>query len=285
MLLSLDQMSERQYDQIYLTISSDEPGLFTIDASVLGMSGGSVDLRIEDLLEAQFSGQSSLSLMDRACVVNLNLLIHLINKSECTRVRRGIGEEKSGKEFFPFVWLCADWGFPFLNPSHFSKNSTPDVAGGNSALSRSPAFLGYGNDFFLSRFPFSFGITSPSKHCIRAADHHPLFLTMFPSPPRTLRSVAVPQTFPRPASLVSRACRALFASVPSHLLDWKDARLDNVFSGCITITFLLIRSSCPAASSVRKQAVCLYAQWGVPSAERSLRSHQGSRAFGCGCDC
>lgn len=102
-LLSLDQMSERQYDQIYLTISSDEPGLFTIDASVLGMSGGSVDLRIEDLLEAQFSGQSSLSLMDRACVVNLNLLIHLINKSECARLRRGSGEEKSGKEFFPFV--------------------------------------------------------------------------------------------------------------------------------------------------------------------------------------
>ena len=81
-LLSIDQFSEKQYDQIALTISSDEPGLFTIDASVLGVSGGSVDLRIEDLLEAQFSGQSTLSLMDRACTVNLNLLIHLINKSE-----------------------------------------------------------------------------------------------------------------------------------------------------------------------------------------------------------
>lgn len=81
-LLSLDELSERQYDQIYFTISSDEPGLFTIDASVYGVSGGSVDLRIEDLLEAQFSGQSSMSLMDRACTVNLNLLIHLINKSE-----------------------------------------------------------------------------------------------------------------------------------------------------------------------------------------------------------
>ncbi|UZJ52581.1 hypothetical protein CBS101457_001901 [Exobasidium rhododendri] len=81
-LLSIDQFSERQYDQISLTISSDVPGLFTIDASVLGVSGGSVDLRIEDLLEAQFSGQSSLSLMDRACTVNLNLLIHLINLSE-----------------------------------------------------------------------------------------------------------------------------------------------------------------------------------------------------------
>ncbi|MCO5613981.1 hypothetical protein L7F22_068261 [Adiantum nelumboides] len=79
-LLSLDQFSEKQYDQIHLTISSDEPGLFTIDASVLGVSGGSVDIRIEDLLEAQFSGQSTLSLMDRACTVNLNLLIHLINK-------------------------------------------------------------------------------------------------------------------------------------------------------------------------------------------------------------
>lgn len=81
-LLSIDQFNEKQYDQISLTISSDEPGLFTIDASVLGVSAGTCDLRIEDLLEAQFSGQSSLSLMDRQCVVNLNLLIHLINKSE-----------------------------------------------------------------------------------------------------------------------------------------------------------------------------------------------------------
>jgi Ras GTPase-activating-like protein IQGAP2/3 len=81
-LLSIDNFSSRQYEQISLTISSDEAGLFTIDASVLGVSGGSCDLRIEDLLEAQFNNQQSLTLMDGMAKVNLNLLIHLINKSE-----------------------------------------------------------------------------------------------------------------------------------------------------------------------------------------------------------
>ncbi|EPQ27617.1 uncharacterized protein PFL1_04755 [Pseudozyma flocculosa PF-1] len=79
-LLSIDGFSTKQYDQINLTISSDEPGLFTIEASVLGVSGGSCDLRIEDLLEAQFNHQQTLVLMDGMAKVNLNLIIHLINK-------------------------------------------------------------------------------------------------------------------------------------------------------------------------------------------------------------
>ncbi|MCO5597450.1 hypothetical protein L7F22_051528 [Adiantum nelumboides] len=58
------------------------PASLRLTPASLGVSAGTCDLRIEDLLEAQFSGQSSLSLMDRQCVVNLNLLIHLINKSE-----------------------------------------------------------------------------------------------------------------------------------------------------------------------------------------------------------
>lgn len=111
-LLSIDQFNEKQYDQIALTISSDEPGLFTIDASVLGVSAGSCDLRIEDLLEAQFSGQSSLALMDRQCVVNLNLLIHLINKS---MFQISLSSLKA-----PLVSTLT---------SHFSftQNSTPDI--------------------------------------------------------------------------------------------------------------------------------------------------------------
>lgn len=81
-LLSIDQFSDKQLDQISLTISSDEVGLFTIDASVLGVSGGSVDLRIEDLLEAQFNNQQTMTLMDGMVKVNINLLVHLINRSE-----------------------------------------------------------------------------------------------------------------------------------------------------------------------------------------------------------
>ena len=79
-LLDIDGFSSKQYDQINLTISSDEAGIFTIEAGLLGVSGGSCDVRIEDLLEAQFNNQQSISLMDGMAKVNLNLLIHLINK-------------------------------------------------------------------------------------------------------------------------------------------------------------------------------------------------------------
>ncbi|KDN47975.1 hypothetical protein K437DRAFT_273559 [Tilletiaria anomala UBC 951] len=79
-LLTIDGFSSKQYDQISLTISSDEAGLFTIEASVLGVVGGSCDLRIEDLLEAQFNGLQTLTLMDSMAKCNTNLLIHLINK-------------------------------------------------------------------------------------------------------------------------------------------------------------------------------------------------------------
>lgn len=83
-MLSIDalEMSGKALENITLTISSDEPGLFSVEASLLGVGGGNCDLRIEDLLEAQFSGQQSMKLMDGMATVNLNLLIHLINKSE-----------------------------------------------------------------------------------------------------------------------------------------------------------------------------------------------------------
>ncbi|KAE8250251.1 hypothetical protein A4X13_0g4869 [Tilletia indica] len=79
-LISIDQFSTKQFDQITLTISSDEAGLFTIEASVLGVSGGSCDIRIEDLLEAQFNNTQHITLMDGMAKVHVNLLTHLINK-------------------------------------------------------------------------------------------------------------------------------------------------------------------------------------------------------------
>ncbi|KAK0546133.1 iqgap- protein [Tilletia horrida] len=79
-LISIDQFSPKQYDQITLTISSDEAGLFTIEASVLGVSGGTCDIRIEDLLEAQFNNTQHITLMDGMAKVHVNMLIHTINK-------------------------------------------------------------------------------------------------------------------------------------------------------------------------------------------------------------
>ncbi|KAK0533431.1 iqgap- protein [Tilletia horrida] len=79
-LISIDQFSQKQFDQITLTISSDEAGLFTIEASVLGVSGGSCDIRIEDLLEAQFNNIQHISLMDGMAKCHVNMLIALINR-------------------------------------------------------------------------------------------------------------------------------------------------------------------------------------------------------------
>jgi Ras GTPase-activating-like protein IQGAP2/3 len=81
-LLSIDQYSPKQYDRITLTISSDEPGIFTIVASMMGVKlpGGEMELRLEDLLQAQFNNITVMTLFDGACKVNVNLLLFFINK-------------------------------------------------------------------------------------------------------------------------------------------------------------------------------------------------------------
>ncbi|RKP27978.1 hypothetical protein SYNPS1DRAFT_26408 [Syncephalis pseudoplumigaleata] len=81
-LISIDQHSPKHYDRITLTISSDEPGIFTIVASMMGVKlpGGEMTLRLEDLLQAQFNNVPVLALFDGACKVNVNLLVFLINK-------------------------------------------------------------------------------------------------------------------------------------------------------------------------------------------------------------
>ncbi|KAI9595125.1 hypothetical protein BDF19DRAFT_413818 [Syncephalis fuscata] len=81
-LISIDEHSPKHYDRITLTISSDEPGIFTVVASMLGVKlpGGEMTLRLEDLLQAQFNNVPVLALFDGACKVNVNLLVFLINK-------------------------------------------------------------------------------------------------------------------------------------------------------------------------------------------------------------
>lgn len=82
-LLKIDDFGERQFDQLTLTIFSDEAGVFTIDASLLGVKAASTDLRIEDLLEQQhnsLSNSQQISIGGATATLNLNLLIHLINR-------------------------------------------------------------------------------------------------------------------------------------------------------------------------------------------------------------
>ncbi|KAI8924263.1 hypothetical protein BC831DRAFT_501250 [Entophlyctis helioformis] len=79
-LISIDDYSPKQYGQITLTISSDEAGVFNIEASFLGVKlSEKMELRLEDLLQSQYSKVDVVTLFDMA-KVNLNLLIFLINK-------------------------------------------------------------------------------------------------------------------------------------------------------------------------------------------------------------
>jgi Ras GTPase-activating-like protein IQGAP2/3 len=83
-LLSIDQYSPRQFDKVDLTISSNKAGVFTLDldSSLLGISTriATVEIRMEELLQAQYKNRSSLSLFNDMVKVNLNLFLYQINK-------------------------------------------------------------------------------------------------------------------------------------------------------------------------------------------------------------
>ncbi|WFD07450.1 iqgap- protein [Malassezia vespertilionis] len=67
-------------DHVTLTISCDEPGVFMIGAAVSGIEAGTHTLRMEELLEAQYNGQQSLQVLDRAVTLDVPHLVQLINK-------------------------------------------------------------------------------------------------------------------------------------------------------------------------------------------------------------
>ena len=88
-LLSIDQTSPRQFDKIDIVIESDKAGVFTMEITDthLGVSMGVADLRMEDLLQAQYENRTSLSLCDGVAKVNLNLLLYQINKKSVLLMR------------------------------------------------------------------------------------------------------------------------------------------------------------------------------------------------------
>ncbi|KAL4081851.1 hypothetical protein V8B97DRAFT_1925744 [Scleroderma yunnanense] len=83
-LLSIDKFSPRQFDKLDVIISSNKAGIFSME--VINNSQGvssriaMADLRMEDLLQAQFENQASLSLFNGLVKVNLSLLLYQINK-------------------------------------------------------------------------------------------------------------------------------------------------------------------------------------------------------------
>lgn len=83
-LLSIDQYSPRQFDKINLVISSNQLGVFTIELfnNTLGITNrmANSEVRLEDLLQAQYQDRASLPLFNGLAKFNLNLFLYQINK-------------------------------------------------------------------------------------------------------------------------------------------------------------------------------------------------------------
>jgi hypothetical protein len=83
-LLSIDQYSPRQFDKIDIVIASNQVGVFTMEVfnNALGITNrmASTDLRMEDLLQAQFDNKASLTIFNGMAKVNLTALLLHINK-------------------------------------------------------------------------------------------------------------------------------------------------------------------------------------------------------------
>ncbi|KAK4688659.1 Ras GTPase-activating-like protein IQGAP2/3, partial [Tremellales sp. Uapishka_1] len=83
-LLSVNQFSPRQFDKVHVVLSSNEVGVFTLEMSHPNTASnpviGNEQLRMEDLLQAQFDNNVRLDLFDGTAAFNLNMLIHQINK-------------------------------------------------------------------------------------------------------------------------------------------------------------------------------------------------------------
>lgn len=74
--------TERQYERVDLTISSNEVGVFTIDGSSGNMMipGANAQVPLDDLLQAQFNNSQFMEFFDGQMRVNVNLFLHLIMK-------------------------------------------------------------------------------------------------------------------------------------------------------------------------------------------------------------
>lgn len=83
-LLSIDQYSPRQFDKLDIILSSNQVGVFTIEVfnNALGITNRVAygDVKMEELLLAQFENRASFSMFNGLAKFNLNLLLFQINK-------------------------------------------------------------------------------------------------------------------------------------------------------------------------------------------------------------
>ncbi|GJE84158.1 ras GTPase-activating protein [Phanerochaete sordida] len=83
-LLSIDQYSPRQFDKLDIVLSSNNVGVFTVEIfnTALGITNRMAysDIKMEELLQAQFEDKASITLFNGLAKFNLNLLLWQINK-------------------------------------------------------------------------------------------------------------------------------------------------------------------------------------------------------------
>ncbi|KAJ1865328.1 iqgap- protein [Coemansia sp. RSA 2703] len=81
-IVSVEGYPPRQLDKISLTISSDQPGVFDVQVSLMGvkMPGGGCEIQMQELLQLQYDNVQTMTLYEGSVVVNTNLLVYLINK-------------------------------------------------------------------------------------------------------------------------------------------------------------------------------------------------------------
>ena len=95
-LLGINQLSPNVFNEVHIVLASNEVGVFSLELSSSAIpsplpssSGGGnaaimgrEELRMEDLLQAQFENELNLLAFEGMATFSINMLIHQINKSE-----------------------------------------------------------------------------------------------------------------------------------------------------------------------------------------------------------
>lgn len=81
-LVELNGYNDRQYGQVAFTFSSDEIGVFNIEAAFnsITLPGASTNLTLDDLLGQQYNNKPYIELFDGMVKLNTNLTLHFIFK-------------------------------------------------------------------------------------------------------------------------------------------------------------------------------------------------------------
>ena len=88
-LMAIENSNFTAMDQIHITISSDEIGQFTLEATVSNVSAGVCRFSMSDLLEAQYNKEVCVYLLDDTLKMNVDQFINLINRSTWPCARSG----------------------------------------------------------------------------------------------------------------------------------------------------------------------------------------------------